>query len=116
MTDADRVWNRAAYREGADLRHGDRALGALLLVDGYIQNGGVCHAFDLTAEELGEGIAGYEFFGLHDLVAIIKPHDGEDEGEYNKRYYESVNRDIRVRERFEEMFRQHPERFAPLRL
>jgi len=45
LTDADRVWNRACYREGTDLREGDLALAALIRVDGYIQNGGVGHAF-----------------------------------------------------------------------
>lgn len=99
---------------GANLREGDRALGALLLVDGCIQNCGVCHAFDLTAEELAQGIAGYEFFGLHELVAIIKPHGGEAEGEYNRRYYRLTGNDSRITTKFQEMFREHPERFAPL--
>src|SRR5258708_2276929 len=113
LTDADRVWNRACYREGSDLREGDRALGALLLVDGYIQNGGVGHAFDLTPQELAEGIQGYKFFGLEELAAIIKPHRGEEEAEYNARYYQFTKRPCRIWAKFEEFFREHPERFAP---
>lgn len=115
LTDADRVWNRACYREGTDLRDGDRALGALLLVNGYIQNGGVGHAFDLDPSELKEGIAGFGFFGLHDLAAIIKPHRGDDEHEYNSRYYAlDGHGGNRIREAFDEMFSRHPERFAPI--
>jgi hypothetical protein len=72
-TDAEsRVWNRAIDQEGPDLREGDRALGALLLVNGYIQNGGVGHAFDLTPDELAEGIKGYEYFGSHEMAEVIK--------------------------------------------
>ena len=81
------VWNRACYREGKSLRKGDVALGALLLVYGYIMNGSVTHAFDLSPEELADGIAGYRFFDLDELAAVIKPHRGEEEAEYNKRYY-----------------------------
>jgi len=114
LTDADRVWNRACYREGTELHEGDLALGALLLVDGYIQNGGVGHAFDLGPEELAAGLAGYKYFGLHELAALITPHPGEQEVEYNRRYYEFTNRDNAINAKFEEMFREHPERFAPL--
>jgi len=115
VTDADRVWNRACSGEEADWREGDQALRSVLLVNGYIQNGGVCHAFDLPADELTMGIAGYEFFGLHELAAIIQPHEGEDEEAYNKRYYqlEGIHGSI-ISEKFNEMFHRHPERFAPL--
>jgi hypothetical protein len=114
LTDADHVWNRACYREGSNFREGDRALGALLLVDGYIQNGGVGHAFDLTPEELNEGIEGYKFFGLNELAAIIKPHRGEEEADYNARYYAFTKRPNQIRAKFDAMYREHPERFAPL--
>ncbi|HEY7116521.1 MAG TPA: hypothetical protein VH475_08045 [Tepidisphaeraceae bacterium] len=114
LTDADRVWNRACYREGTNRREGDLALGALLLVDGYIQNGGVTHAFDLTPEELAEGIIGYEFFGLHEMAAVIKPHRGEQEAEFNKRYHAFTRGDNLIIKKFQQMFREHPERFAPV--
>jgi hypothetical protein len=114
LTAADRVWNRACYREGSGLRDGDRALGALLLVNGYIMNGGVTHAFDLEPDALAEGIAGYEFFGLHDLVDIIKSYRGDEE-ECNARYYALEGRGgNRVVDAFKAMFEQHPEWFAPV--
>jgi hypothetical protein len=97
-----------------NLREGDLALAALLLVDGYINNGGVGHAFDLTSEELAEGIKGYEFFGLHEMAAVIRPHRGEEEAEYNKRYYEFTRGDNLIVKRFQQMFREHPERFAAI--
>ena len=116
LTDADHVWNRACRREGTTLREGDRALGALLLVHGYIMNGGVCHAFDLTTKELADGIKGYQYFRLDELVAIIKPHDGEKEADYNRRYYDFFrDRNDPIRERFREVLRERPERFAPLK-
>jgi hypothetical protein len=114
LTDADRVWNRACSYDAAGLREGDRALAALLLVDGYIQNGGVCHAFDLTPDKLSAGLAGYAFFGLDELAAIIKPHGGGEEAEYDRRYYAWTQPVCRIRAKFDEMFRNHPERFAPL--
>ncbi|HEY7116807.1 MAG TPA: hypothetical protein VH475_09485 [Tepidisphaeraceae bacterium] len=114
LTDADRVWNRACYREGANLREGDLALGALLLVDGYIQNGGVGHAFDLPPHELAEGIKGYEYFGLHEMAAVIKPHRGEEEAQYDARYYAFTGRPDQIRAKFEAMYSEHPERFAPI--
>ena len=116
LTNAGRVWNRACYREDVDRREGDRALAAVLLVNGYIMNGGVGHAFDLEAGELAEGIAGMAYFGLHDLVAIIKPHGGEEEQEYNARYnaLEGPGGGDRIRKAFEEMYRREPERFAPV--
>jgi len=115
LTDADQVWNRACYREGNHLREADTALGALLLVHGYIMNGGVCHAFDLDPEELTEGLKGYTYFALHDLHAIIMPHEGDKEGEYNTRYYDFFRgQKDPIVDRFNQMFRDHPERFAPL--
>jgi hypothetical protein len=113
MIDANHVWNRACYREGTNLREGDLALGALLLVDGYINNGGVAHAFDLTPEELADGIKGYEFFELHELVAVIKAFCGNEE-ESNSRYYGFTRGECRITKKFEQMFREHPERFAPI--
>jgi len=115
LSDAERVWNRACPgEETPGLRDGDLALAAMLLVDGYIQNGGVTHAFDLPPNELAAGIRGYEYFGLHELVAVIKPHRGEEEADYNRRYYRPVNEGNVIFAKFEAMYRDHPERFAPL--
>lgn len=86
----------------------------MLRVDGWIQNGGVGHAFDLTPEELAEGLDGYRFFGMEELAAVIKPHRGEEEAEYNKRYYRFTGRDNLIIAKFREMLAEHPERFAPL--
>lgn len=114
-TDAERrVWNRALYQEGTDLRDGDLALGELLHVDGYIQNGGVGHASDLAPEELARGIKGYEFFGFHELAAVIKPHRDDEEADYNHRYYRFTRGENMIIKKYQQMFAEHPERFAPL--
>jgi hypothetical protein len=114
LSEADRVWNRACFREGNNLREGDVALGALLVVHGYIMNGGVGHAYDLDPDELAAGVGGYKFFGLDDLVAVIKAHGGKDESKYDARYHELAGQDNLIVRRFEEMFRKNPEKFAPL--
>ena len=127
LTEADHVWNRACglegnvwnrprSRESNELREGDVMLGALLLVHGYIMNGGVCHAFDMTRDELAEGLKAYAYFGLHDLAEIIEPHGGRKEADYNKRYYGFFrDRNDPILDRFHQIFRDHPERFASLK-
>ena len=115
FTDSERrVWNRAIRQDGPDLREGDRALGALLHVDGYIQNGGVGHAFDLPPAELAEGIKGYEYFGLHEMAEVIKPHRGEEEREVDRSYYRFTRGECQIIKKFQQMLQEHPERFAPL--
>lgn len=119
LTDADLVWNRACGGTEQNLRDGDRALAALLLVHGYIMNGGVGHAVtDLPADELDAGIRGYEFFGLYDLVSIIKqypPNEGdEDACRHCDRYYSELGDDRVITEHFERLYSSHPELFAPL--
>src|SRR5690349_4793022 len=114
LTPSELVWNRACGFDSAGFREGDLALAAVILVDGYIQNGGVGHAFDLTPEELAAGIAGFEYFGLHEMATIIRPHKGLDEAEHNRRYYAFSRPVNHIRVKFNEMFRDHPERFAPL--
>jgi hypothetical protein len=90
-------------------------LAALLHVDGYISNGGVGHAFDLPPEELAEGIKGYEYFGLHEMAAIITCYRDEDSHEYDDRYYQFSCRPASlIQKTFRQMFQEHPERFAPL--
>jgi hypothetical protein len=113
LTDADRVWNRACFREGTNFREGDLALGALLLVHGYVQNGGVGHAFELTPEEVASGIKGFEFFGFKGIADVIKPHSGEEEAEYDQRCEELTGGGGLIMERFQKMFQASPERFAP---
>lgn len=86
----------------------------MIRVDGWIQNGGVGHAFDLAPDQLAEGLAGYRYFGLDELASIIKPHSGEEEADYNRRYYQFTGRDNLIIAKFQEMFSKHPERFAPV--
>jgi hypothetical protein len=63
---------------------------------------------------LKEGIDGYKFFGLDELAAIIKRHRGEEEADYNARYYAFTKCPNQIRAKFDAMYSEHPERFAPL--
>ena len=109
LTDAGLVWNRACSYEATGLREGGARSAALLLVDGYIQDGGVCHAFDLTPDELAAGLAGYAFFGLDELAAIVKPHGGDGEADHNRRYYAWSKTPLSDRGEFNEMFGAIPD-------
>lgn len=83
LSKAARVWNRACSTgDDSSLHAGDRALRNLLLVHGYVMNGGVFHALDcLSREELAAGVAGYRFFGFDELAALIQssPSAGDEE-------------------------------------
>ena len=125
MTDADRVWNRAAMEGGGDSpRAGDRALSALLLVHGMVMNGGVHHALEsVDPTELAAGADGYAFFGMHDVAAFFRgaaedPDLSEltddTEAAANRRYEEMVPDDDHLTARFHEVFRERAEEFAPI--
>jgi hypothetical protein len=88
MTEANRVWNRAALEEGGRApREGDRALAALLLAHGMVMNGGVQHATEaLSADEMAAAAAGFRYFSS----------------------------DSRLVSRFEVVFADRPSAFAPL--
>src|SRR3954463_15940425 len=70
LTKAQRIWIRAFKRKGAELKEGDRALGDLLLLHGYIMNGGISHGvLDPSPDKLEAGPPGYDYFGLHQRAA-----------------------------------------------
>ena len=76
MKAADRVWNRATEAWNPEtwegLRDGDRALAALLLIHGLVQNGGVPHAVEaLEPDEIRRGIEGYRYFGLDGVADLM---------------------------------------------
>ena len=125
MTQADRVWNRAALQSGGDSPGpGDRALAALLLVHGLVMNGGVHHAMEcVEPDELLAAADGYSFFGLEAVAAffrgaandpVLSVWTDETEVEANRRYEEMVPDDSHLVARFEDVFREHGDQFAPL--
>src|SRR4051794_25263995 len=106
LTDADRVWNRACSHEGETLCDGDRALTALLRMHGYIMNGGVGHALDLSIREFDAGIRGYQFFGLDRLVSIIesiRANPYSSDASANEEYFRD-GKDRSIKEQFERIF------------
>ena len=126
MTSADRVWNRAALEAGGDSPGlGDRALASLLLVHGLVMNGGVHHAIEcVEPTELVAAVDGYAFFGFDEVaeffrgasaVPVLSTWNDDTEVTANRRYWDMVPDDSHLVARFEEVFRERPEQFAPLR-
>ncbi|MDR6938694.1 hypothetical protein [Arcanobacterium hippocoleae] len=122
MSSADDIWNRAVDGEGDGV--GDKMLGAVLLLDGMIQNGGMANALDDLLEE-GEilaGVAGFRYFGLNvvaDLVLEIYQaiSDGanveELEATRDGEYYEICDADA-ITAVFRKKLAEDPTAFSPL--
>jgi len=125
ITNADKVWNRAALESGGDSPGpGDRALASLLFFHGFAMSGGVHHALEcVDPAELIAAAHGYLFFGLDDVADFLRSVASDpvlsmwtDETEVvaNRRYAEMVPDDSHLVARFEEVFREWGEQFAPL--
>ncbi|WP_353066945.1 hypothetical protein [Arcanobacterium hippocoleae] len=122
MSSADDIWNRAVDGEGDGV--GDKMLGAVLLLDGMIQNGGMANALDDLLEE-GEilaGVAGFRYFGLNvvaDLVLEIYQaiSDGANVEELEEtrdgEYYEICDADA-ITAVFRKKLAEDPTAFSPL--
>ncbi len=126
LSTADQVWNRAALESGGLTPHsGDTALAALLRAHGIAMNGGVHHVIDvLTAVELAAAADGFSYFGLQDVAAflngaatdpVLSQWTDETEHVANERYAELVPSDSFLTERFERVFYERPNEFAPIR-
>ena len=125
MTNADRIWNRAALQRGGDSPcPGDRALASLLIVHGLVMNGGVHHAMEcVEPTELLAAADGYTFFGLHNVAdfflaattdPVLSNWTDETEVVANRRYAEMVPDDSHLVARFQEVLRERTNEFAPL--
>lgn len=132
LCDADQVWNRAAWEHGGPRPgEGDLALAALLLVHNLAINGGLLHSVDVhSADETGQAVAGFRYFGLEDAAEVVDwvAHqsvridrmaalDAAErlEREADQRYAAAVPDDSTLAARFEQVFRERPEAFAPIR-
>ena len=128
MSQADLVWNRAAMEHWEPVRRGDSALAALLRAHGMVCNGGVFHCIEThSSAELEQGCAGFRFFGLAEVAALLEEaaskvtreaaragdYDEELEFEFDGRYGELIPDDNTIVRRFEARFASHPEDFAP---
>jgi hypothetical protein len=73
MTDEDLIWNRASEPLAELQAPGDRALQALLVLHGYVMNGGLYSAmYGLSFEELGAAAEGFDYFGRTDVADILR--------------------------------------------
>jgi hypothetical protein len=125
MTSADSVWNRAALQSGGTVPEaGDRALAALLLVHGLAMNGGVHHALECVQPlELTAAVKGYAFFGFHEVAAFFEraaddasrpTWTDEQVAEADRQYARLIPDDSHLVCRFEDVFRERADQFAPL--
>jgi hypothetical protein len=125
VADSARVWNRAALEDGGiSPNAGDRALASLLLLHGLIMNGGVHHAIDCVGPlKLLAAADGYAYFGFPDVCAFFRGAAADptllawtDRTEIvaNQRYSEMVPDDSHLLARFEEVFRERRDQFAPI--
>lgn len=117
------VWNRACHGGGEAPRQGDKHLAALLYFHGAAMNGGVLHASRCCSEaELREARLGYEYFQLHEAVAVIdkaelllkgKEASADFERTLDSEYYR-VAADSSLWARFEARYATKPDDFAPV--
>lgn len=125
LTDADRIWNRACYRDPSLSLPGDRALNDLLLAHGYTMNGGVLHAIEcLSPSELAAAQAGYRYYGFDSIASLLALardifEAGKDLGDHETRlddkYSTVIWLDKTLSDAFEKRLKLCPSDFAPLR-
>lgn len=73
LSEADRVWNRAAMeRGGTQPRKGDVALAALLSLHSLAMNGGLLHAIERHShDEIEQAVSGFRYFDLNDAAEVV---------------------------------------------
>ena len=125
MSEADRIWNRAAMEGGGcNPSSGDRALAALLNAHGLVMNGGVLHAVELLhPTELSAAESGYREFSLDAVVKLLEKartafeaneHLDSWESQLDSEYTKLIPDDSFLFSRFEEWFHLNPGDFSPL--
>jgi hypothetical protein len=115
----DRVWNRAALDDGGpNALAGDIALASLLALHGMVMNGGIEHALEtLEPMKYEAGVAGYEYFGLSKVAALLRraQRAGSLELErLDEEYGTLIPSDQTIDLFFEQRFQSAPWAFAPL--
>jgi hypothetical protein len=94
------------------------ALAALLRAHGAVMNGGVDHALEvLSSVELSAAAAGYRYFGLSNVAALMErsvpTSDAEIEA-LNSRYAHEIPTDDTVIRAFRRKLLAEPAEFAPV--
>jgi len=132
LSEADRIWNRAAGQHGGpELADGDNALAALLSVHSLAMNGGLLHSVENhSQDQIERAIAGYRYFGLDDAAAVVESvarraasidldTDGDAterlEADADESYEAAVPDDSTLAASFEQLYERRPEAFSPLR-
>lgn len=120
------MWNRATMERGGwQPREGDVALAAVLSIHNLAMSGGLLDAVERhSKEEIDQAVAGFRYFGHDDAAAVVVSIaqqvagvdiDAEQlEAEANDRYAVAVPDDETLAARFEQVFRERRDAFAPL--
>jgi hypothetical protein len=133
LSDADRIWNRAACEHGGPVpADGDTALASLLSVHNLAMNGGLLHSVqNHSQDQIERAIAGYRYFGFDDAAAVVESVarraasidlDADDdvaerlEIDADESYAAAVpDDDATLAASFEQLYERRPEAFSPLR-
>ena len=128
LSDADKVWNRAAMEAGgSEPRSGDRALADLLLFHSLAMNGGVLQALEeLSAENVKDAIQGFRYFELHGVAVVVadaaarREHSGSSLAElatlergFDHAHSTVVPDDATIVRKFEVLYARQAADFAP---
>jgi len=124
LNEADMIWNRACGEDPLRALPGDRALADLLYAHGLVMNGGVLHAVGcMTAQELFDAGAGYQYYGLNDAAFLLSRaaiidagNDLESQGRnLDSEYGRLIPSDSSLTERFDKRLKTNPLDFGPFR-
>ena len=73
MDEADLIWNRACDPAARFDARGDAALQSLLLLHGYVMNGGLYSAmYGLTFEELSAAAEAFDYFARPAIAEVLR--------------------------------------------
>jgi hypothetical protein len=119
-----RIWNRSLEPGASNLGPGDRALGAVLWVDGLVANGGVHHALEIVVSaELDAAADGFAYFGLNDIAELLRRRRSdpvlatwteETETIADELYWSMMGDGDAIARQFQRLLRERPKDFAPL--
>jgi hypothetical protein len=112
-------WARIATPvPGSSLRAGDAALTAALALHSVAMNGGVFHALGVLSEyERSAACAGFRYYGLDDIAAVIEAAAAEDRtdesGARVDREYGDLDVEAILDARFRADFAARRDHYAP---
>lgn len=127
LSNADRVWNRAAIAWNPVDRAGgagDIALAALLAAHSMVMNGGVAHCHEvLDHQEVADACAGFRYFGMAEVADFLASTEAKsrmdksterDELDWDAEYWRLVPTSQAIVKSFEAQLAAAPQDFWPI--